>query len=123
MILDRIIPCAAAYDMWFYKCSECTGVFTMVEACTTDRGSAAERRIVTRHAVTTPATIALHRRTIACTVRDVSATGAGLSLGSRSRLPKKITLMTAGSVRPCRAVWRRGTQLGIAFDLECIASA
>ena len=32
MILDRVVPCAAAYDMCFYGCSECTGVFTMVEA-------------------------------------------------------------------------------------------
>ena len=116
MILDRIIPCAAAYDMWSYSCSGCAGVFSMVEPRIDDRSSIDERREVTRHAVTTPATIALGRKTIACTVRDISAVGAGLSSSGRSRLPKKFTLMAAGWALSCRAVWRRGKQVGIAFD-------
>ncbi len=123
MILNRIVPCAATYDMCFYKCPECAGAFTMVEPRINDRSSVDERRDLTRHAVTTPATIALGSGTIACMVRDISATGAGLSSSNLSRLPKTFTLTTAGSAWPCRAVWRRGTQLGIAFDLECVASA
>lgn len=116
MILDRVIPCAADYDMWSYVCSECSGVFSMVEPRTADRTLVDERRIVRRHAVTTPATIAAGRREFACTVHNLSATGARLSLTSRPRLAKNLTLIAAGSTLPCRAVWRRGKQLGIAFD-------
>ena len=58
MILDRIIPCAADYDMWSYICSECSGVFSMVEPQSADRTLVDERRVVLRHAVVTPATIA-----------------------------------------------------------------
>ncbi|MDO9061752.1 MAG: PilZ domain-containing protein [Bradyrhizobium sp.] len=116
MILDRIIPCAADYDMWCYVCSECAGAFSMVEPRTADRASVDERRAVLRHAVTTPAMIATGRNKIACTIHNVSATGASLSLAGRPRLPKDFALMTSGSTLPCRAVWRRGKLLGIAFD-------
>ncbi len=116
MMLDRIIPCAADYDLWCYVCPECSGVFSMVEPRTADRSAVDERRGVLRHAVTTPATIAAGRRAFGCTVHDFSATGASLSLASRPRLPKNLTLMAAGSTLPCRAVWRRGKQIGIAFD-------
>ncbi|MDP3690221.1 PilZ domain-containing protein [Bradyrhizobium sp.] len=116
MMLDRIVPCAADYDLWSYICSECSGVFSMVEPRTADRSSVDERRVVLRHAVTTPATISAGRRAFACTVHDLSATGASLTLTGRPRLPKHLTLMAAGSTLPCHAVWRRGKQLGIAFD-------
>ena len=116
MTLDRITPCAADYDMWSYICSECCGVFSMVGARTADRAAVDERRAVLRHAVTTPATIAAGRREFACTVHNFSATGASLRLASRARLAKNFTLTAAGSTLLCRAVWRRGKQLGIAFN-------
>jgi hypothetical protein len=49
-------------------------------------------------------------------VRDVSAAGACLGLTSRAQLPKIFTLMTDGSSLPCHTIWRRGKQIGIAFD-------
>jgi hypothetical protein len=116
MALNRIIPCAADYDLWSYACSECAGVFSMVEARIADRSSVDERRSVLRYVVTTPATIEFSSRAIACMVRDVSATGACLSLTSRERLPKTFTLMADGTPLPCHAIWRRGKQVGIAFD-------
>jgi hypothetical protein len=116
MILERITPCAADYDMWSYICSECSGVFSMVGAQAADRASVDERRVGQRHAVTAPATIAAGRRAFACTVHDLSASGASLSLTSRPRLPRNFTVVTAGSTLPCRAVWRRGKQVGIAFN-------
>jgi len=116
MTLDRITPCAADYDMWCYICSECAGGFSMVGARAVDRTSVDERRVVLRHPVTTPATIAAGRRKFACTVHNLSATGASLCLASRPRLAKNYTLMAAGSTLPCHTVWRRGKQLGIAFD-------
>ena len=89
MILDRITPCAADYDMWSWICSECSGVFSMVEPRTADRTLVDERREVLRHAVTTPATIAAGRREIACTVHNLSATGASLNLTSRPSASEK----------------------------------
>ena len=116
MILDRITPCAVDYDMWSYACSECTGVFSMVEARIADRAMVDERRVVLRYPVTTPATIAFGNRAVGCTVHDVSATGAALNLASRLRLPKHFTLTAAGSALRCQAVWRKGTKIGIAFN-------
>jgi hypothetical protein len=116
MPLQRITPCAANYDMLSYRCAECAAVFIMVEPRLEDRTAVDERRVVQRHAVTMPATIASGRRRIACTMHDVSATGASLRLVRRRRLPKEFTLTAAGSELPCRAIWRRGREVGIAFD-------
>lgn len=116
MILDRITPCAADYDMWCYACPKCAGVFSMVETRIADRALVDERRGVLRHDVTTPATIAFGGSTIICTVHNVSAGGAGLNLANRPRLPKNFTLTAAGSPLPCSVVWRRGKKLGIAFS-------
>ena len=116
MILNRIRPCAADYDMCSYACSECTCVFSMVEARIADRALVDERRVVRRHAVTTPATLEFGSRAVACTVRDVSAGGAALNLAGRPRLPKKFTLTAAGSALRCHTVWRKGKKIGIAFS-------
>lgn len=116
MVLDRITPCAAEYDMWSYSCAECSGVFSMVGPQTADRASVDERRSVPRHAVTMPATIGSARAVKPCTVRNVSASGARLTMTNFSRLGKNLSLMSAGSALPCRTVWHRGTQVGIAFD-------
>lgn len=116
MVLDRITPCAAEYDMWSYTCAECSGVFSMVGPQTADRASVDERRSVPRHAVTTPARIESGRRAFHCTVGNISATGARVNLAGRPPLPKKLKLMASGATLPCRAVWRRGTQIGIEFD-------
>jgi hypothetical protein len=116
MILNRVIPCAADYDIRSYNCAECAAVFSMVEARTTDRSSVDERRVVPRHAVTTPATIKMGASAIACMVRDVSAAGACLSLTGRPQLPDHFTLVADGSPLPCHTIWRGGRQIGIAFD-------
>src|SRR5438128_479921 len=106
MAVDRITPCAADYDMLTWRCSECAAVVIVVEARIEDRAAVDERRDVARHPVTTPATIAFNQKTIACTVHDLSATGAHLSLSGRPKLPKKFILMAAGSALPCHTVWR-----------------
>jgi hypothetical protein len=115
MALNRIIPCAADYDIWSYHCAGCAAVFSMVEARLADRSSVDERRGVFRHAVAASATIELGSSSIACMVRDVSASGACLSLTSRERLPKNFVLMAGSSPLVCHAIWRRGKQAGIAF--------
>jgi hypothetical protein len=85
MTLDRIIPCAADYDMWSWICPACSSVFSMVEPQTADRTLVDERRVVLRHAVTTPATIAAGQREIACTVHNLSASGASLVIARAFR--------------------------------------
>jgi hypothetical protein len=116
MTLQRITPCAANYDMLSYKCAECACAFVMVEPRLEERDLVDERRAVQRHVVTTPATIISGRRTIACTMSDVSATGASLRLVRGLRLPEQFTLTAAGSKLSCRAVWHRGREVGIAFQ-------
>jgi PilZ domain len=115
MAVERVTPCAADYDMWTWRCSECASVVIMVEARIEDRAAVEERRNVARYAVTTPATIEFGSRAVACTVFDISATGAALNLENRPRLPKKFTLTAAGSALSCRAVWRKGKKIGLAF--------
>jgi predicted nucleic acid-binding Zn ribbon protein len=116
MILNRIIPCAADYDIWSYDCPECTAVFSMVEARTADRSAVHERRVVLRHPIAASATIAWSGSAIACMVRNLSAAGACLGLPDQALLPNAFTLTTGGSALPCHAIWRREKQIGIAFD-------
>ena len=116
MVLNRVIPCAADYDIWSYACSACDGVYSIVEARMEERSLVEERRVLLRHAVTTSATIAFGDSLIACMIRNVSATGAVLSLSGRPRLPKRFTLIADGAPLPCHAIWRGGKQIGIAFD-------
>jgi hypothetical protein len=116
MILNRIIPCAADYDIWSYDCPECTAVFSMVEARTADRSSVHERRVVLRHAVTAFATIGCRSSAIACMVRNLSAAGACLGLPDHALLPNTFTLTSGGSALPCHTIWRREQQIGVAFD-------
>ena len=90
MAVERVTPCAADYDMWTWRCSECAAVVITVETRIEDRAAVEERRNVARYAVTTPATIEFGSRTVACTVHDISATGAALNLASRPRLPEEV---------------------------------
>jgi len=56
---------------------------------------------------------------IACTIRDLSSTGAALELGEMdSRIPDAFTLVVPedGLKLPCHVVWRRDFRMGVAFD-------
>jgi PilZ domain len=54
---------------------------------------------------------------VACTVRSVSETGAGLILNSPLWFPDEFTLAieSDGVRRPCRAVWRKENRVGVVF--------
>jgi len=116
MTLQQIRPCAENYDMLSYRCADCASLFIMVEPRLENRTGVDERRVAQRHAVTMPATIVSGRSTIACTIHGVSASGASLRLARRRRLPKQFTLTAAGSELSCRAIWRRGREVGVAFN-------
>jgi hypothetical protein len=58
-----------------------------------------------------------HRSVIDCTVRNMSASGACVHVASSFGIPEKFDMMFEDrTVRPCRTVWRRDKQLGVAFE-------
>jgi hypothetical protein len=77
-----------------------------------------ETRIAPRYRVMKPAKIEYGGNKIACTIRDLSTTGAALEVFDRSKIPETFTLVVPedGLKLPCHVVWRRDFRLGIAFD-------
>jgi hypothetical protein len=53
---------------------------------------------------------------IDCTVIDLSAGGARLSISRPQDLPNDVEFQHGGVRRKCRVVWRRGFQVGIAYS-------
>jgi hypothetical protein len=55
-----------------------------------------------------------------CVVRDLSATGARLKCGDQVAVPNAFHLQVGHerTMRPARAVWRRGNEIGIVFAGE-----
>jgi PilZ domain len=54
----------------------------------------------------------------ACVVRDLSSSGAKLTIEDSNTLPAKLRLAfsrDARTGRPCEVVWRRGQTVGIKF--------
>jgi len=115
MSLNGIARCAEGYDMWSYRCLECSDVFNMVEAQTASSAAVSERRLVRRHPVATAATIETKAGVVACMVRNVSAAGAELSLPRQMRTPGHFTLVTEGSHLPSQIIWHRENRMGLAF--------
>jgi hypothetical protein len=63
--------------------------------------------------------IAFHGRhaTLACTVRDISATGARLRVDASQSVPDGFDLIIEldGLEAPCRVVWRHDKEIGVIF--------
>jgi hypothetical protein len=78
----------------------------------------AETRIAPRHRVMKPAKIEHGGYKIACTVRDLSITGAALEVSDQREIPETFTLIMPddGLRLPCHVVWRRDYRIGVAFD-------
>jgi hypothetical protein len=53
-----------------------------------------------------------------CTVTDLTARGAGLSLGTTFGVPRVFLLTIDGEAnnRHCRVVWANGKKLGVSFE-------
>ncbi|MEH2569002.1 PilZ domain-containing protein [Bradyrhizobium sp. AZCC 2289] len=77
-----------------------------------------ETRIAPRHRVMKPAKIEYGGVKIACTVRDISITGAALEVTDQFGIPAQFTLSMPedGLKLPCHIVWRREFRMGVAFD-------
>ena len=77
-----------------------------------------ETRIAPRHRVNKAAKIEYGGDKIACTVRDISVTGAALEISGIDRIPPEFTLVVPEDrlKLPCRVVWRREFRIGVAFN-------
>jgi hypothetical protein len=71
-----------------------------------------------RYRVAKPAQIEYGGDKIACTVRDLSITGAALEVSDPTGIPSKFTLIVPedGLRLPCRVVRRTDFRSGVAFD-------
>ena len=74
-------------------------------------------RVATRKRVLKSGTIEFGGGVIDCAVRNLSETGAALSVESPVGIPSDFVLIVdSGQVkRPCRVVWRKGNRIGITF--------
>ena len=77
-----------------------------------------EKRVARRHRVLKGATIAYDGNGLACTVRNLSSSGAAIELASAVSLPPSFTLVieTDKLIRRCHPVWSNDRRVGVAFD-------
>jgi hypothetical protein len=76
-----------------------------------------ENRIATRKRVLKTGAIEFGGGVIDCTVRNLSDTGAALSVESPVGIPTEFNLIVSDQVkRMCRVVWRKENRLGVAFS-------
>lgn len=76
-----------------------------------------EKRAAQRHRVFKGGTITFDNSGIACTVRNMSDSGAAIDLENPVILPQSFTLSISRDnfVRNCRPVWRNDKRIGLAF--------
>ncbi|WP_426614973.1 PilZ domain-containing protein [Bradyrhizobium sp. McL0616] len=76
-----------------------------------------EKRAAQRHRVFKGGTITFENSGIACTVRNISASGAAIDLDGPVMLPQSFTLSISRDhfIRNCRTVWRSDKRVGLAF--------
>jgi hypothetical protein len=76
-----------------------------------------EKRSNSRKRVLKSAQIVLSDKApkLECAVRNVSDTGACLQVSTAYGLPMNFDVVIDGVRRPCRAVWRTDTNIGIIF--------
>jgi len=77
-----------------------------------------EQRITSRRRILKAGSIAFAGSEIACTVRNLSETGAALDVVTPLFIPDRFTLVVSSEQlkRPCHIVWRREKRIGVAFD-------
>ncbi len=55
------------------------------------------------------------RSVIDCSVRNVSATGAMITVANAATVPEEFELLLDGKMRACSVAWRRIDRLGVKF--------
>jgi hypothetical protein len=81
-------------------------------------GQSSEKRAAPRYRVLKGATIAFDGNGIACTVRNLSSSGAAVELATPVSLPRSFMLLIEKDqfIRRCRPVWSNNKRIGVAFD-------
>jgi PilZ domain len=76
-----------------------------------------ERRSAQRHRTFKAGKIILHdgASVIDCTVRNISASGAALSLPNAATVPEEFDLQCDAERRHCIVTWRRLDRMGVKF--------
>jgi hypothetical protein len=77
-----------------------------------------EQRVAPRRRILKGGTIEFGGDGIACTLKNLSETGAQIEVISPLYIPDRFTLSIASDQlkRRCRVVWRREKRLGVTFD-------
>lgn len=77
-----------------------------------------EHRITSRRRILKAGSIEFAGSEIACTVRNLSESGAALEVVTPLFIPDRFTLVVPSEPlkRPCHIVWRKEKRIGIAFD-------
>jgi hypothetical protein len=77
-----------------------------------------ERRAEPRHRVLKAGTIEFAGQLIACTVKNLSISGAGIEVSGPLWFPDRFVLAVAseGWRKPCRVVWRLEKRVGVIFE-------
>lgn len=77
-----------------------------------------EKRAAPRFRVLKGGTIAFDGSGVACTVLNLSSSGAAVELTSRISLPPSFMLVIEKDqfIRRCHAVWSNERRIGLAFD-------
>ncbi|WGS01811.1 PilZ domain-containing protein [Bradyrhizobium sp. ISRA443] len=74
-----------------------------------------ERRAALRRRILKSGAIEFGSEAIPCTVRSLSAEGAGIEVNSPLWFPDRFVLAVEGERRASRIVWKKGKRLGLAF--------
>lgn len=76
-----------------------------------------EMRAAIRRKVHKAGSIVVGDCSVTCTVHNLSAAGAALSVRHSSALPDAFVLILEMEQRqrPCQVVWRRGNRIGVTF--------
>lgn len=76
-----------------------------------------DRRGSSRTSVQWSASLAYRGKTVDCTLRDISETGASVSVSDTGKVPSVISLVIAGKPgrRLAEVVWRSSVSLGLRF--------
>jgi hypothetical protein len=75
-----------------------------------------QRRAAPRRRVLKSGTIEFGSEAIPCTVRSVSAEGAGVEVNSPLWFPERFVLAVDGERHACRVVWKKERRLGLVFE-------
>ncbi len=91
-----------------------------------DVTTAEQRRVAKRMRVLKSAKLILDdMRSIDCAVRDISATGAKILIGSTNNLPDtfKLFMVSDSTIRDAEIAWKRHDMIGVNFTSEAKSAA